>query len=274
MPNAPGDPTPEAPPPAGRSRPWLKAIALFWLSFAVAWPIARWQLHTEPTPRVEGPEPFPETALTASRQNPSRAPRANATEAQPRTRAGGRSTSPSASIARTAGSAPSAESEPRAIAGGGVTDAPRDTTACLDSWSPGVFGTSNPLDWVCEQPDAWSLELDLHSRVRREGTGDGADVWLGLAHYEFAAIAVLRAKCCPGAAPLVAAVPTSRCPSLEDALATVGRDVSEESVNTYSEVLQCLIHRQIRMPASWHGVEEADARAAFETFLRYQARGR
>lgn len=143
-----------------------------------------------------------------------------------------------------------------------------DVTACIETFVPkGTFGPG--LDWVCRQPDVWSIQLDLHARALKRGSGPGAELWVRLGRFELGAIAVLRTACCGNAAPLQAKVPVTKCGSLTDALIALGSDPSPEQTQRYDQSMTCLAERKVWFPEAWSRIKDEQAKRTFDEFLAF-----
>jgi hypothetical protein len=144
-----------------------------------------------------------------------------------------------------------------------------NVTVCIESFVPqGTFGEGR-LDWVCTQPDMWSIQLDLHARALKRGSGPGAELWCSLGRFELAAISVFRRACCGSAAPVQAKVPSTPCGSLADRLVALGKAPSQEQVQRYDETMDCLAKRKVWFPERWSGIPPTQASHAFDEFLAF-----
>lgn len=245
-----------------RARRALGAGALVALLVASAWPIARTSLKPAPTP-----------VATLSRDS-SAIDEAEAAVAHLHA-AAANLTETAHEVLTARGAAAGSGGSASALSGPsrGATSATDPITQCLQGLvPPGTFGAGR-LDWVCEQSDVWQLQLDLYGRVASRGHGPGVALWARLGHYELGAIALLRATCCPGAPALVVEVPTERCGSPGDALASLAPSPKDdagptpEAVERYADTLQCLANRRVWLPKAWAGVGPTESRRAFDDFL-------
>ncbi|MCC6523392.1 MAG: hypothetical protein IT373_12105 [Polyangiaceae bacterium] len=230
--------TPEAAPVAaprparttrrGRWRPLAAALGLLaaGAGAAVAW------LQLQPGGAATTPPAGADTAPTPSG-------RAGASPS-------GAGVEPVTSGAGSAGTSPSAPSASPA--------APTDLAACVQELLPlGAFGgdarpSRDAFDFVCSERDPRRSVSALKALLVRFGPSAVTDAmreWSALGWYSLGGVAVVRARCCPGAAPLVAPDLLSVC-ELGPALARIGEAavggddaVAGEAIQSYGRAVRC-----------------------------------
>jgi serine/threonine-protein kinase len=156
------------------------------------------------------------------------------------------------------------EAEPPAT----MSKLPADPTACVRAVLPeGTFRDAPTFDFLCHGTDLWGATRKMNSRMGLYGHGTGLLTWAHLGRYDLAAVAALRDRCCPAAAPAKVAT-AGICESLTEDVRTLARDPSPSHVDRYGTDIDCLMRLQFRYPSEyWDRVTSRDARAAFERFL-------
>ncbi len=244
-------------PELNQARPVLGAAFMMALVFALAWPL----LHRQTTPDPAAPAGTP-----LGSQSATPAPSGSAVEQIQQLQAASERLKRAAANV-TAAAAGSAEARPGEVPPKAKPEPTQDATTCIESLVPeGTFGPGS-LDWVCLQPDLWSLQLDLYSRAVKRGKGDGAARWVTLGRSELGAIAILRTTCCPGAAPFVAKVPVQNCGSLPEVLTALATAPTPDQVRRYHQTMSCLAERKVWFPEGWKRVNDKQGRQSFDAFL-------
>ncbi len=159
----------------------------------------------------------------------------------------------SASEAAAPGSAGSAAA-PRAPAPAPV--AVEDVGECARStFAAGSFDPASPPAFasMCAETDprrgAESARTALVIAGTHRPVSDGMREWAMLGWYEMAAFAVMRARCCPGAAPLVLPKPLGACAPLDDALNALGAAAArradqatlDEALGAFTKSVSCVV---------------------------------
>ena len=273
-------PRERAPESSPRTRRFLGAAAVLTFLGLLAWPVARSFL----------PPPYGVRGLTAKTQNlePAQMERKAASAVEQVRRASDALEQAAAkAIAAQASTPPAApplssttagQSARRAATANetGVPPAlpwltiPRDgsPTACVESFLPdGAFGEGADLGFICEEQELWVINRHLHDRIALRGSGKGAELWVRLGRFELAAVSIVRAVCCPGAAVFTAVLPTARCGSLAAVLDAVSQSPTAENVDRYAETIDCLIERKVRVPDPWRRSKRKTQRKHFDEFL-------
>lgn len=145
-----------------------------------------------------------------------------------------------------------------------------DVNACIRSTLPeGMFDERPQFGALCKDTELWSATRRLNGQVARFGRGEGLDTWARIGRYDLAAVAILRDRCCPTAAPFIVATPPKLCDSLDVTVHAIADDPSASSADAYSASVDCLFTHQVKYPDEfWNRVGPKDARAAFDRFLR------
>ncbi|MBI4953893.1 MAG: hypothetical protein HY908_17850 [Myxococcales bacterium] len=221
-------PRPARTPRRGRWRPLAVALALI---AAGAGALVAW-LQLQPGGAATTPSAGAATAPGAS-------DRARATPS-------GAEAEPVTSGAGSAGTSPGAPSASPA--------APTDLAACVAELLPlGAFGGDarpgrDAFDFVCSERDPRRSVSALKALLVRFGPSAVTDAmreWSALGWYSLGGVAVVRARCCPAAAPLVAPDLLSVC-ELGPALARVGEAAvggddaaAGEAIQSYGRAVRC-----------------------------------
>ncbi len=155
------------------------------------------------------------------------------------------------------------------------TDAPATPPPPLDvnlcaraALPPGTLGASTDLGFLCSQTELWAMTRKLDLEIIKRGKGPGVVLWAHLGRFDLAAVAILRERCCPGAAPLTAATPKGLCESLTASIREASHDPSAPRVDQYAADVECLVSHGVRYPAEWWDrITEKDARSYFAEYL-------
>jgi hypothetical protein len=148
--------------------------------------------------------------------------------------------------------------------------APLDANACAKATLPdGTLGSSPEIGFLCVEKDLWGMTRKLDLQVLKHGQGQGQTLWLHLGRFDLAAVATLRQRCCPGAAPFSAAVPKGVCETLGESIQAAASDPAPAHLDRYAEDVECYVARGVRYPAEWWDrLKAKDARGYFEEFLK------
>src|SRR5262249_47534030 len=149
------------------------------------------------------------------------------------------------------------------------SQAPLDPSACAAATLPDkTLGSAPSIGFLCSQTDLWGITRKLDSWVLGHGEGPALALWTHLGRFDLAAVAVVRERCCPGAAPFTAAVPKGVCESLGDSIHAVAAAPSPDHLDKYAEDVSCYVGHGIRYPAEWWDrLPPKTARGYFEQFL-------
>jgi hypothetical protein len=173
---------------------------------------------------------------------------------------GGRAGAPTSAPAPTP--MPAASSPPAATAAASAaTRRPRapGTTGCvLDLLPEGALGDAPPdLGYVCSEPMAHRGSLALKADLVRAGGGGrsvtpGMELWSRLGWLQLAAVAVMRAHCCPDAPASVTPKIAPKC-KMDEALAWLGNALDDpedmkRALDAFSKAAACV---------SWTGTAPA-----------------
>jgi hypothetical protein len=146
---------------------------------------------------------------------------------------------------------------------------PRDVNACVAETLPdGTVGTSPVVDFLCSETEFWGTARRMNQYVSKKGSGPGMVGWAYLGRFDLAAVATLRHRCCPDAAPFKVATPKGPCSTLTDSTRAVGASPTATNIDAYAKDVGCIILRGIRYPNGWWDrVGPEDARGHFEKLL-------
>lgn len=147
---------------------------------------------------------------------------------------------------------------------------PLDVNACARATLPDLtLGASPEIGFLCAETDLWGMTRRLDLLVLKHGQGEGKNLWLHLGRFDLAAVAMLRERCCPGAAPYTAAVPKGICETLGDSIHAAAADPSAPHLDRYAEDVECYVGHGVRYPAEWWDrLKSKDARGYFEQFVK------
>jgi serine/threonine-protein kinase len=196
-----------------------------------------------------------------------------------------------ASPTRKVAAAPSATALPpkASVATTPATPPPIDTNACVRPlFADGTFGAESPPDfsYICQETDPRRGGAQLKKQVMlasKARLNDGLREWAMLNWYEMAAFAVMRARCCPAAAPpLTLPPPSGSCDPLErrlnelSAAALEATDANAEklkgALNEYTKAVHCFLRTGTTAPFEWKTAPPGGADTAFlKTLARVTA---
>lgn len=118
--------------------------------------------------------------------------------------------------------------------------------ACVAEYLPnGTFGKAPDVEWLCGQTDPRAggeqLRVAIVSAAPKGAVTDAMKVFARIGWYEMAAFAVVRAGCCPEAAPL--SMPQSQC-AMDAALREIGEAVvasksMDPPLKKYTDSIHC-----------------------------------
>ncbi len=130
--------------------------------------------------------------------------------------------------------------------------APLDANACVASALPEkTLGDAFDVRYLCNGSELWGLTRKVDQQVLRHGQGAGLSLWVHLGRFDLAAVALLRERCCPGAAPLTAATPKGVCETLTDSTRALASDPTGANAERYAADVECYVSHGVRYPAEW-----------------------
>jgi hypothetical protein len=133
----------------------------------------------------------------------------------------------------------------------------------------GTLGSTPQVGFLCTEKDLWGMTRRVDLQVLKEGRDPGQALWMHLGRFDLAAVATLRERCCPGAAPFTAAVPKGICETLGESIHAVTTDPSSAHLDRYAEDVECYVAHGVRYPAEWWDrLKAKDARGYFEQFVK------
>jgi hypothetical protein len=202
------------------------------------------------------------TARHRTPQSDAASATANAVPAAPVANASG--TNPPAAPSEPA----SAESPPGTSAAPSA-DALLDPSACAAATLPEkTLGDAPSVPFLCTQTDLWGITRKIDGYVLGHGEGLALVLWAHLGRFDLAAVAVLRQRCCPGAAPFTAAVPKGVCETLGDSIHAAASEPTAANLDRYAADIECYVSHGVRYPAEWWDrLTSKEARGYFEQFL-------
>ncbi len=140
-----------------------------------------------------------------------------------------------AAAASSAGASASASASASAAASAAAPPPVGDPEACVASlFAPETFDAADgtKLSAVCDETDPRKGSVTLKAEAIRAGSSgsvkkvsDGMREWAILGWYEMAAFSVIRARCCPAAAPITLPTPEG-CEPLDKVLTELGAAAS------------------------------------------------
>ncbi len=245
-------PTPLPPPPAaaasgpGKTKGWLWGT--LGLLVAAGAGVALWRVAGAGSVTVEPPSASAPTAAPAAGAATAGASPATSSSAQPEARG-------DAASATVAAPAPGADASasPVAAAPPAATPAPAgDLVSCVTPlFAEATFREPEAasLGFLCEETDPRVAAPRLKEQIvlsRGPAITAGMKEWSAMSWYEMAAVAILRARCCPGAPALTLPSNGGTCPALEEVLTELGRvaasgkDATAE-LKRHDEAVLCLV---------------------------------
>lgn len=147
--------------------------------------------------------------------------------------------------------------------------APLDVNACAAATLPQkTLGDAPSIGFLCTGTDVWGLTRKVDQQVLKHGSGDGLSLWAHLGRFDLAAVALLRERCCPGAAPFTAATPKGMCETLGASTTALASAPSAENADHYAADVECYVSKGIRYPAEWWDrITAKDARGYFDQYV-------
>ena len=154
-----------------------------------------------------------------------------------------------------------------------VTEGPLNfatPTECIAAhFSEDTFGKNPDLGFICEVSDVGAAGHRIYAQVARNGRGPGVRSWVFLAEFEWPVIFALSKRCCEE--PLMhskLAIESRACPDINEALDKLQSDWSKDHIENFSDVIQCLSSRRIRMPDHHISVKRDDKLEAVALFRK------
>lgn len=266
--------------------PLYAGVALVLLVVAVVWISSRGDksdvaAEASATPTASAPESL---SVTASETPPppsaAARPAETATELAGPTAPKSTPAKPDAATASTA-TAPAPEAPAPAETASPTSAptpvaAPEDVGQCVaEYYPPATFKNTEGFEFVCELTDPRKVSAKVHSKIVLGGLGkltEGMRIWSQLIWYELASVAVARAGCCPGAAPLELPDMPDVCPNLAETLTALGKartertDVSIELMAFHDNV-SCFYEQNLRRPYRYKIRPHGSNRLMFEGLI-------
>lgn len=238
------------------TRRWVGAFAILAFAYAVAWPFVRDAV------------PFlPKSARPEMKRPVARAPRPDVARAV----AGAKTaTQRLEHAAEQALQARATAASNRSIDDASHVDTrSKDTaTACVITLLPeGVLGDDPDLGWMCDEQELWVVNRYLYDRITTRGRGPGVQKWVGQGKFNLAAVALLRARCCPEGEAFSAVQATANCDSVAATLDRIVEYPTPDRVDRYAAAVDCLMERKVQVPSSWARVKTKAARKQFDEFV-------
>jgi hypothetical protein len=161
-----------------------------------------------------------------------------------------------------------------------------DVTACIQPlFANNTFGHGVDVDFgfVCAETDPRRGSTQVVSAIVRAAANrmvsDGMREWGMLGWHDMAAFAVMRARCCPSARPLLLPASKSTCPSMASALnelATVATSAIRiddpslrRAVHRYTETVTCIVKNDATQFYKRHGPpHDSEAATLQKTLVR------
>lgn len=145
-----------------------------------------------------------------------------------------------------------------------------DVNACSKALLPaGTLGEHPDLSYLCAGKEMWSLTLKTNLEVARHGHGDGMVSWVHLGRFDLAAVALIRSRCCPDAAPPRVATPKGMCEAIAQSVRDVSADPSPEHIDRYAADVDCIVHKGMTYPREWWDrIKPDEARQYFDQLVR------
>src|SRR5262249_14351595 len=145
-----------------------------------------------------------------------------------------------------------------------------DVTECASPvFAPGTFDDSPPPDqgYICNEVDprrgAAALRADVVRANKGRATSDAMREWSLLGWYEMAVFSVIRARCCPDAAPLALPALPDSCVQLDGALNDLGAAAAgktredgntvERAMVRYADAIRCAVRSSASMTYPYGG---------------------
>lgn len=153
----------------------------------------------------------------------------------------------------------------------------QDVSACVAGLMPkDTFALPQDFSFLCDEPDVRKGLPRVRSRIVAGGRGAltaGANEWSRFGWYELAVYGVMRAACCPEAAPVQLPDSIPPCPSLGPLVEHVARAVAARSADTdlhvqdFERAATC-VHGHGSVPYSYESGPLGGGQIGFGAFIK------